>query len=64
MIKLKDVSKYYNSNGIVTVALEHINLEFNRGDIVAITGESGSGKSTLLNIICGNDNFLILMLMI
>ena len=57
MIKLKDVSKYYNSNGIVTVALEHINLEFNRGDIVAITGESGSGKSTLLNIICGNDNY-------
>ncbi len=57
MIKLQDVSKYYNSNGIVTIALEHINLEFNKGDIVAITGESGSGKSTLLNIICANDGY-------
>ena len=57
MIKLKDVSKYYNSNGITTVALEHINLEFNKGDIVAITGESGSGKSTLLNVICANDTY-------
>ena len=27
MFKLVDVSKYYNSNGIVTIALEHINLE-------------------------------------
>ena len=57
MVKLVDVSKYYNSNGITTVALEHINLEFNKGDIVAITGESGSGKSTLLNVICANDTY-------
>ena len=57
MFKLVDVSKYYNSNGIVTIALEHINLEFKKGDIVAITGESGSGKSTLLNILCGNDSY-------
>ncbi len=57
MIKLKDVSKYYNSNGVVTVALQHINLEFNKNEIVAITGESGSGKSTLLNIITGVDNY-------
>lgn len=57
MLKIKDVSKFYNSNGITTLALEHINLEFKKGDIVAITGESGSGKSTLLNIICGNDSY-------
>ncbi len=57
MVKLVDVSKYYNSNGIVTIALEHVYLEFKKNDIVAITGESGSGKSTLLNIICGNDSY-------
>ena len=57
MIELKDVSKYYNSNGVVTVALKHVNLKLNKNEIVAITGESGSGKSTLLNIITGMDNY-------
>lgn len=57
MVKLVDVSKYYNSNGVITAALKHINLSFNKGDIVAITGESGSGKSTLLNVICANDSY-------
>ncbi len=57
MIELKEVYKYYNSNGVVTVALQDINLKFAKGEIVAITGESGSGKSTLLNIITGMDNY-------
>ncbi len=57
MIELKNVSKYYNTNGVTSIGLEHINLSFNKGDIVAITGESGSGKSTLLNVICANDSY-------
>ena len=57
MIELKDVSKYYNSNGITNLGLRHINLKFNKGEIVAITGDSGSGKSTLLNVIAKLDSF-------
>lgn len=57
MIKLKNISKYYYSKGLVTQALRNINLEFNLGEFVAIIGESGSGKSTLLNVISGIDTY-------
>ena len=57
MIELKNVSKFYNSNGTITVALRNINLKLSKGEIVAITGESGAGKSTLLNVICGVDSY-------
>ena len=55
MIKLENISKYYYSSSMVTCALRKINLEFNIGEFVAITGESGSGKTTLLNVISGLD---------
>lgn len=57
MIKLENVTKYYNSNGIITHALKNISLEFKKGEFVAITGPSGCGKSTLLNVICKQDTF-------
>ena len=53
MIKLENVSKYYYSSSSVTCALRKINLEFNLGEFVAITGESGSGKTTLMNMLAG-----------
>ena len=57
MIKLKDVTKYYTGDTSVTMALKSINLEFRKGEFVAITGKSGSGKSTLLNVISGMDTY-------
>lgn len=57
MLKLTDVSKYYRSENTITLGLHKINLEFEKGDFVAITGESGSGKSTLLNVLSGSDSY-------
>jgi len=57
MIKLKDISKFYYSETTATLGLRNVNLEFEKGEFVAITGESGSGKSTLLNVISGMDTY-------
>ena len=57
LIRLENITKYYYSSTSVTQALHNINLEFDRGEFVAITGESGGGKSTLLNVISGMTGF-------
>lgn len=50
-VLLTNISKTYLSGEISFQALKNINLEFKKGDFVAIIGASGSGKSTLMNII-------------
>ena len=57
MIELKNVSKFYNDNNIVTIGLKNVSLKLNKGEFVAITGDSGSGKSTLLNVISLIDTY-------
>ncbi|MDO5714021.1 MAG: ABC transporter ATP-binding protein [Tissierellia bacterium] len=53
MIKCEDVSLIYQGNTNVTKALEHIDLEINESDFIAILGPSGCGKSSLLKLIAG-----------
>lgn len=51
MVELKQISKEYRSDAVVTPALSDINLKIEAGEFIAIMGASGSGKTTLLNII-------------
>ncbi len=55
MIQLRGVSKMFDGKRKVT-ALQHIDLEIEKGEMVAIVGPSGSGKSTMLNLIGGLDH--------
>lgn len=57
LLTLKDIGKIYVSEGNVAVGIRGVNLSFDRGEFVAVTGKSGSGKSTLLNVISGMDTY-------
>ncbi len=47
--------KIYKVDDLEVVALQGLDLEVRRGEMVALVGASGSGKSTLLNVIGGLD---------
>ncbi|MCL2113859.1 MAG: amino acid ABC transporter ATP-binding protein [Streptococcaceae bacterium] len=47
MIKITDLSKEFSGVKV----LEHLDLEINEGDVVALIGASGAGKSTFLRSI-------------
>lgn len=51
MIKINDISKVYQTEDVETLALQHLNLEMNAGEFIAVMGPSGCGKSTLLNMV-------------
>ncbi len=46
LIKVENVQKYYNGGAIK--ALDGINTEIKKGEVVVVIGPSGSGKSTFL----------------
>ena len=51
LIKVEDLCKIYNPGENEVRALDHVNLEIDRGEFVAIIGQSGSGKSTFMNVL-------------
>ena len=54
-LRIENLCKVYGREDNQVTALDHVSLEIERGDFVAIVGSSGSGKSTLLHIIAGVD---------
>ena len=51
LIKVVDLCKIYNPGENEVRALDHIDLEIDEGEFVAIIGQSGSGKSTFMNML-------------
>jgi ABC-type lipoprotein export system ATPase subunit len=54
-ISCSDLVRIYSGEGVEVQALQGLNLQVSRGELVAIIGASGSGKSTLLGILSGLD---------
>ncbi|MBT1171581.1 ABC transporter ATP-binding protein [Bifidobacterium sp. SO4] len=50
-----DLVKTYGDADNLVTALDHVNVEFERGRMTAIMGPSGSGKSTLMHCMAGLD---------
>lgn len=55
IVQVRDVSKRFAREGFEVVALDHVSLNIDKGDFLALMGPSGSGKSTLLNLLAGID---------
>ena len=49
LVQVKDMCKNFG----VTVALNHVDIDIRRGEILGLIGENGSGKSTVSSIISG-----------
>lgn len=56
IIETKDLVKVYPMGQQDLIALDHINLTFQKGEFAGVVGPSGSGKTTLLNIIGSLDS--------
>ncbi|MHB0916019.1 MAG: ABC transporter ATP-binding protein [Thermoleophilia bacterium] len=53
MIRLKEISKSYKVGPTTVRAVENLDLNIDKGDMVSIVGHSGSGKTTLLSLMGG-----------
>ena len=54
MIELERLTKYFHKGSINQVlALDHLDLNVEKGDFITIIGSNGAGKSTLLNCLAG-----------
>lgn len=51
MLEMKDICFRYTKN--TPIILDHVNLTFDKGEFVAITGRNGSGKTTITRILTG-----------
>jgi lipoprotein-releasing system ATP-binding protein len=55
-IRARGVTKTYRSGASDLVVFADLNLDVERGEMLALVGESGAGKSTLLHLLGGLDS--------
>lgn len=53
MIEVKQLTKSYKAGGQLIHAVDSVNLQIKKGELLSIVGHSGSGKTTLLSLMGG-----------
>lgn len=53
LLQISDMGMVFPTPKGAFVALEHVNLNIQRGEFVSLIGHSGCGKSTVLNVVAG-----------
>lgn len=51
LVEIRGLCRRYQMGSEVVRALDGVDLDIERGELVAIVGQSGSGKSTLMNLL-------------
>ena len=49
----RGVTREFHTGRITTVAVDHVDFDFHKGELISIVGESGSGKTTLSKMLLG-----------
>ena len=55
ILETNQLCKFYGTGENQVKAVNHVNIQIEQGEFVAIVGKSGSGKSTLLHMLGGLD---------
>jgi putative ABC transport system ATP-binding protein len=55
LVQIENLAKMYGAGETAVIALDHVSLDVNAGEFVAVMGPSGCGKSTLLHLLGGLD---------
>ena len=49
----RGVTRIFHTGKVTTVAVDHVDFDFHKGELISIVGESGSGKTTLSKMLLG-----------
>ena len=57
LLEVKNLTKKYYVGKSENRVVDHVSMDVDRGEFVAVMGASGSGKTSLMHLLAGIDDF-------